>query len=69
VCSSDLSSAATPLDKASLYEATVTLKNESDRDEAQALVHWVVSELEKAPSLTSIQKKDLDAAKDVLKGW
>jgi len=64
-----LASAATPLDKGSLYEATITLKDVSDRDEARALVQWVVDELEKAPSITAPQKKDLQKAKDVLKGW
>lgn len=64
-----LGSAATPLDKGSLYEATVTLSNQSDREEARALVQWVVAELEKLPSLTAPQKKDLAEAKDVLKGW
>jgi hypothetical protein len=64
-----LTAAATPLEKGSLYEATVTLKDISDRDEARALVQWVIAELEKAPSLTAPQKKDLGKAKDVLKGW
>jgi tetratricopeptide (TPR) repeat protein len=63
-----LAVAATPLDKGSLYEATITLKDVSDRDEARALVQWVVSELEKAPSLTAPEKKDLTKAKDALKG-
>jgi tetratricopeptide (TPR) repeat protein len=64
-----LASAAAPLDKGSLYEATITLKNMSDRDEARALVQSVVSELEKAGTLTAPEKKDLGKAKDVLKGW
>ena len=64
-----LASAATPFDKAALYEAGVTLKDESDRDEAKALVQWVVSELQKAPSLGAPDSKDLQKAKDVLKGW
>ena len=33
------------------------------------MVQWVVSELEKAPSLTAPEKKYLQKAKDVLKGW
>jgi tetratricopeptide (TPR) repeat protein len=67
--SAKLASASTPLDKASLYEATVTLKDMSDRDEARALVQAVVAELEKAGTLTAPQKKDLAKARDVLKGW
>ena len=64
-----LASAATPLDKASLYEATVTLSDQSDRQEARGLVQEVVTDLERLPALTAPQKKDLGKAKDVLKGW
>lgn len=66
---SRLASAATPLDRGSLYEATISLQDVSDRDEARALVQWVVGELQKAPFITAPQKKDLQKAKDVLKGW
>ena len=64
-----LAAASTPFDKAALYEGTVTLKEQSDRDEAKTLVQWVVSQLQNAPSLTASEKKDLQKAKDVLKGW
>ena len=64
-----LSSAVSPLEKGSLYEATTTLKDMSDRDEARALVQWVIGELEKIPMLTAPQKKDQGKAKNVLKGW
>jgi len=67
--SARLAAAATPVDKAALYEATVTLSDQSDRQEAKALVQWVVGQLEGAPSLTAPEKKDLGKAKDVLKGW
>ena len=67
--SGKLASAATPLDKASLYEASVTLGDQSDREEAKSLVQGVVTELQDAASLTAPQKKDLQSAKDVLKGW
>jgi hypothetical protein len=67
--SARLASASTPFDKAAVYEAAVALTEQSDRDEAKALVQWVVSELQKAPSLTAPEKKDLMKAKDVLKGW
>jgi hypothetical protein len=66
--STKLAAASTPFDRAALYEATVGLKEQSDRDEAKSLVQWVVNELEKAPSLTAADKKDLEKAKDVLKG-
>jgi hypothetical protein len=64
-----LSSAAAPFDKAVLYEAAVVLKDESDRDEAKSLVQWVVSELQRAPTLSAPESKDLQKEKDVLKGW
>jgi hypothetical protein len=64
-----LAAAAAPLDKGSLYEATVSLKDVSDREEAKALVEWVVTELGALPSLSAGQVKDLRKAKDVLKGW
>jgi hypothetical protein len=67
--SARLAGASTPFDKGAAYEATVTLKEQSDRDEAKSLVQWVVNELQNAQSLTAPQKKDLQKAKDVLKGW
>jgi hypothetical protein len=67
--SAKLAAASTPLDKGAVYEGTVTLKEQSDRDEAKSLVQWVVNELQNAQSLTAPQKKDLQKAKDVLKGW
>ena len=66
---SKLAAASAPLEKAAFYEATVTLMEQSDRDEAKSLVQWVVNELDEAPSLTAPQKKDLMRARDVLKGW
>jgi len=66
---SKLTAAVTPLEKGALYEATVTLSGQSDREEAKSLAQWVVSELEKLPSLTAPQKKDLESAKSLLKGW
>ncbi|HET6450892.1 MAG TPA: hypothetical protein VFI08_06250 [Spirochaetia bacterium] len=64
-----LASASSAVDKASFYEATVTLANQPDREEAKALVQWVVSQLTSAPSITAPEKKDLQKAQDVLKGW
>jgi hypothetical protein len=64
-----LAAAALPLDKGSLYEATVSLKTQSDREEAKELVRWVITELGKHSSLTDPESKDLQKAKDLLKGW
>ena len=64
-----LASVSTPLDKGSLYEATVTLKAVSDREEAKSLVQWVVAELGGRAALTAPQADDLKKAKEVLSGW
>jgi hypothetical protein len=64
-----LAAASTPLDKGSLYEAGVTLQNLSDREEAKALMQWVVAELEKVSAPTVGQKNDLEKARKLLKGW
>jgi hypothetical protein len=64
-----LSSAAAPLDKGSLYEASVPLKDISDREEAKGLVQWVVSELQKVTDRTAPQDKDLKKAVELIKGW
>jgi hypothetical protein len=64
-----LGAAVTPLDKGSLYEATVTLKSVSDREEAKSLVQWVVAELGARATLTAPQKDDLRKAKEVLSTW
>jgi len=61
--------AVTPLDRGSAYEAVVTLQNTSDREEARAMVQWVVSQLTGMASLNAGQAKDLGKAQDVLKGW
>ncbi len=67
--SAKLAAAVTPLDKGSLYEATVTLKPVSDREEAKSLVQWVVAELGARAALSAPQADDLRKAKEVLKGW
>lgn len=60
--------AAGPLAKAAAWEATVSLAPGSDRDEAKALVAWVIAELEKLPSPTAGDRKDLEKARKVLAG-
>lgn len=64
-----LAAAVTPLDKGSFYEAGMTLKDMSDREEARALVQGAITDLVKLPSLTAGQAKDLDKAREVLRGW
>ncbi len=64
-----LAAATTPLDMGSYYEASVTLKNMSDREEAKALVQAVVADLQKVANRNADQNKDLQKAVDLLKGW
>jgi hypothetical protein len=64
-----LSAAGAPLDKGSVFEAAVTLSPVSDREEAKSLVQSVVSEMGSLPSLNAPQKKDLQKAIEVLKGF
>jgi tetratricopeptide (TPR) repeat protein len=61
--------ATTPFEKACFYEGTVDLKNLSDAQEAKEIVQEVVASMEKLTSLTSGQVKDLQKARDLLKGW
>jgi hypothetical protein len=63
-----LAAAANPLARAAAYEASVTLEAVSDREEAKALVQWVIGELEKLASPTAGDTKDLAKARKVLAG-
>ena len=58
--------AADPLAKAMAFEATITLPAGSDRDEAKALVQWVIDEVEKIPTPTAGDGKDLVEARKTL---
>lgn len=58
-----------PVDKAFAYEALVKLADESDRDEARALVAWTIRELEARPGRTAGENDDLKEARDALAGW
>ncbi len=58
-----------PVEKAFLYEALVKLADESDRDEARALVAWAIRELERRPARTASENDDLKEARDVLAKW
>ncbi len=64
-----LAGAGTALEKGFLYEAGVDLQDMSDRAEAKALVQFSIAELGKLPALTAPQERDLQKAKDLLKGW
>lgn len=62
-------SAKTIFEKSFHYEGEVALKDQSDREEAKALLSWVVAELEKLPNRKPGENDDLKEAKEVLKGW
>ncbi len=64
-----LAAASAPLDKGSWYEGSVSLKAMSDREEARALVQWVITEIVKLPAPRAADRTDLDKARTVLKGW
>ena len=61
--------AGNPFEKGCLYEAAVSLKDESDKQEAREMVQQVVASMEKMPTLTTSQTRDFQKAKDILKGW
>ena len=51
------------------YEASVNLKNMSDRDEAVELINWVIRELRAIPNRSGSQDDDLKEAEEVLESW
>jgi tetratricopeptide (TPR) repeat protein len=58
-----------PMEKNFYYEAAVSLKNMSDREEALELINWVIRELEGLSKRTDSQNDDLQEAKEVLASW
>jgi tetratricopeptide (TPR) repeat protein len=66
---SKYSSASDPMEKGFYYEAVVSLKDMSDREEALELITWVIQELERLPHRTDSQEDDLKEAKEVLESW
>ncbi len=61
--------ATAAFDKACYYEGSLELKDISDAQEAREIVRGVVDSMEKLPSLTAGQVKDLQHAKDLLARW
>ena len=59
----------TTFEKASLFEATVSLKDQSDREEAKSIVQEVIATMEALPDLTASQIRDLRKAKEVFAKW
>ena len=58
-----------PMEKNFYYEAAVTLKNMSDREEALELITWVIRELQGISGRTDSQNDDLEEAREVLESW
>jgi len=62
-------SSSEPMEKNFHYEASVTLKNMSDREEALELINWVIRELEGMSNRSGSQDDDLKEAEEVLESW
>jgi tetratricopeptide (TPR) repeat protein len=61
--------AATTFETGALFEATVSLEDESDRQEAKSIVRQVIFTMEALPELTASQSRDLKKAKQTLAKW
>jgi len=64
-----LPEARTTFEKGALFEATVSLKDESDRQEAKSIVQEVIATMEALSDLTASQSRDLQKAKDTVTKW
>jgi tetratricopeptide (TPR) repeat protein len=62
-------STSDPMEKNFYYEAVVSLKDMSDREEARELINWVIRELQGLPGRTDSQNDDLKEAREVLESW
>ena len=58
-----------PMEKNFYYEAAVTLKDISDREEALELINWTIGELKGLSGRTDSQDDDLKEAEEVLESW
>jgi tetratricopeptide (TPR) repeat protein len=58
-----------PMKKNFYYEAAVSLKDTSDREEALELINWVIRELRNISKRTDSQDDDLKEAEEVLASW
>ena len=58
-----------PMEKNFYYEAVVSLKEMSDREEALEMIKWVVRELQGISNRTDSQDDDLKEALEVLGSW
>jgi len=58
-----------PMEKNFYYEAVVSLRDVSDREEARDMINWVIRELEGLSERTDSQNDDLKEAREVLASW
>jgi tetratricopeptide (TPR) repeat protein len=58
-----------PMEKNFYYEATVSLREISDREEARELAAWALSQMQALPQRTRSQEDDLKEAQELLAGW
>ena len=62
-------STSDPMKKNFHYEASVTLKNMSDQEEALELINWVIRELEGMSNRSGSQDDDLKEAEESFESW
>ena len=62
-------STSDPMEKNFHYEASVTLKNMSDQEEALELINWVIRELEGMSNRSGSQDDDLKEAEESFESW
>jgi hypothetical protein len=58
-----------PMEKNCYYEGSLSLKDQSDREEARELLAWTVGELQALPRRTQGEEDDLNEALEVQAGW
>jgi tetratricopeptide (TPR) repeat protein len=62
-------STSDPMEKNFYYEAAVSLKNMSDREEALEMINWVIRELQGLSGRTDSQNDDLQEARELFESW
>ena len=58
-----------PLEKNCYYEGSLSLKDQSDREEARELLGWTIGELQALPRRTQGEEDDLQEALELQSGW
>lgn len=58
-----------PLEKNCYYEGSLSLKDQSDREEAREQLDWTIGELQGLPRRTPGEEEDLQEALELQAGW